>query len=172
MNQFEPVQNKIFEIRKQRVMLDFHLAKVYEIETRALKQAVRRNPERFPPDFMFQLTKEEFIELITNCDNLLKAEIKFTPSLPFSFTEQGIAMLSSVLKSPKAIQMNISIMRAFVEFRKYTLGYEELKCRLNNLEVDVNTRFNDIYDIVIEMENERGKHRPVLGFSMPSEQPK
>jgi hypothetical protein len=169
MNQLQLIQNKVFEIRNRRVMLDFHLAEAYETETRSLKQAVRRNIERFPEDFMFQLTKEEFIEVITNCDKLLKAELKFTPSLPFAFTEQGIAMLSSIIKSPKAIQMNISIMRAFVEFRKYALGYEELKCRMDNLEVDINARFDDLYDAIIEKENERGKHRPVRGFNTYSE---
>jgi len=105
MNDLQIIQTRVFEIRNQRVMLDFHLAEMYDIETRVLKQAVRRNLERFPSDFMFQLEKTEFIEVITNCDNL-KVECKFTPSLPFCFTKQGVAMLSSVLKSPRAIQIN------------------------------------------------------------------
>ena len=105
MNDLQIIQTRVFEIRNQRVMIDSHLAEMYEIETRVLKQAVRRNLERFPADFMFQLEKTEFIEVITNCDKL-KVEYKFTPSLPFCFTEQGIAMLSSVLKSPQAIQIN------------------------------------------------------------------
>lgn len=96
--QLEGIQQKIYEIREDRVMLDFDLAILYGVETRALKQAVKRNPERFPMDFMFQLTKTEWRELITNCDKLPEF-VKFSPSLPYAFSEQGVAMLSSVLKS-------------------------------------------------------------------------
>ncbi|CAN5635775.1 hypothetical protein BH11BAC1_BH11BAC1_16370 [soil metagenome] len=110
------IQNKIFEIRNQRVLLDFDLALLYKTETRLLKRAVRRNPDRFPEDFMFQLTKPEWQQVIPNWDNLQK---KYSPSMPFAFTEQGIAMLSSVLKSKNAVQMNIAIMRAFVFLRHY-----------------------------------------------------
>ncbi len=92
-------------------MLDFHLAMLYNVETRVLKQQVKRNIERFPDDFMFQLTVIEWKELITNCDNL--GAMKFSPSFPYAFTEQGIAMLSGILRSSKAIKINISIMRAF-----------------------------------------------------------
>ena len=111
--QLQNIQSKIYEIRGQKVMLDFDLATMYEVETRSLKQAVRRNTDRFPDDFMFQLTKEEWQELITNCDNLPETA-KFSPSTPYAFTEQGVAMLSSVLTSKKALQVNISIMRVFV----------------------------------------------------------
>jgi hypothetical protein len=110
------IESKIFLIRNQKVMLDFDLASLYDVETRVLKQAVRRNSERFPADFMFQLTKNEWFELITNCDKL--NNLKYSPSLPFAFTEQGVAMLSTVLKSRKAILVNIEIMRAFVKIRE------------------------------------------------------
>lgn len=93
-------------------MLDFDLAKLYETETRLLKRAVRPNEDRFPEDFMFQLTREE-CEVIPNWDNLPE---RFSPSLPFAFTEQGVAMLSGVLNSPKAVQINIAIMRTFTSF--------------------------------------------------------
>ncbi len=93
--------SKIFYLRGKRVMLDFHLGALYEVETRALKQQVKRNIERFPDDFMFELTQSEWTELITNCDNLNSA--KFSHSLPYAFTEQGVSMLSSVLRSKKAI---------------------------------------------------------------------
>jgi hypothetical protein len=96
---------------------------------RALKQAVKRNINRFPSDFMFELTKCEWQEVITNCDNLPQT-VKFSPALPFAFTEQGIAMLSSVLRSQKAIEVNISIMRASVTLRQYALGYAELNRKL------------------------------------------
>ena len=107
------IQNKIFEIRGCRVMLDFHLAELYQVETRALKQAVKRNLSRFPDDFAFQLTKDEWQELITICDKFPE-NIRHTPTSPLAFLEQGVAMLSSVLRSQTAIDVNISIMRAFV----------------------------------------------------------
>lgn len=107
--ELQAIQNKIYEIRGQNVMLDFDLAEMYEVENRALKQAVKRNIYRFPKDFMFQLTKKEWQELITNCDNLPEG-IKFSPATPFAFTEQGVAMLSSVLRSRKAVEDRKSVV--------------------------------------------------------------
>lgn len=100
------IRSKIFEVRKQKVMLDFDLAQMYSVENRALKQAVKRNRDRFPEDFMFELSKMEWQELITNCDKLPDT-VKFSPATPYAFTEQGVAMLSSILKSKKAIQLII-----------------------------------------------------------------
>src|SRR6185312_17318349 len=119
------IQNKIYDIRRHKVMLDFDLAELYEVENRALKQAVKRNIQRFPGDFFFQLTKAEWKEVITNCDNLPK-NLQYSPATPFAFTEQGVAMLSGVLKSKKAIQVNIAIMRAFVFIRNYALSHKDL----------------------------------------------
>ncbi len=104
----QEIQNRIYELRGQKVMLDFDLAELYQVETRVLKQAVRRNIERFPKDFMFQLNKREWKVLITICDNLPK-NLKFSPSMPFAFTEQGVAMLSSVLRSKKAIKSTFQL---------------------------------------------------------------
>lgn len=115
------IQQKIYEIRGAKVMLDFDLATLYQVETRALKQAVRRNADRFPIDFAFQLTKEEWQELITNCDKFPK-NIHHTPVPPTAFTEEGVAMLASVLHSKMAVHVNISIMRAFVAMRNYILS--------------------------------------------------
>ena len=112
------IQNKIYEIRGQRVMLDFDLAEMYQTETRSLKQAVKRNINRFPSDFMFELSKDEWLGLITNCDKL-PDNIRHTPTPPMAFTEQGVAMLSGLLNSYVAIQANIVIMRAFVSMRNY-----------------------------------------------------
>lgn len=112
------IQNKIFEIRGYRVMLDFHLAELYGVQTKALKQAVKRNEKRFPGDFRFTMTKEEWDELVTNCDQLPES-LKHSYVLPDCFTEQGVAMLSSVLRSQTAIDVNISIMRAFVLMRQW-----------------------------------------------------
>ena len=145
--QLEKIQTKIYEIRGQKVMLDFDLAEMYEVENRALKQAVKRNPDRFPNDFLFQLTKIEWQELITICDNLPEG-IKFSPATPFSFTEQGVSMLSSVLKSKKALQVNIAIMRAFVFMRQYALTHKDLTEKLLELENKYDKQFKDVYDAI------------------------
>ena len=115
----EQIKNNILKIRGIKVILDFELAKLYEVETRVLKQAVRRNIERFPSDFMFQLTEIEMQHLVSQ--NVIPTLNHFGGAKPFAFTEQGIAMLSSVLKSKKAIHMNISIMRAFVMMRQWAI---------------------------------------------------
>lgn len=139
------IQSKIYEIRNEKVMLDFDLAAMYEVETRSLKQSVKRNMENFPPDFMFQLTKQEWLELITICDNLPNT-VKFSPALPFAFTEQGVSMLSSVLKSKKAIQVNLSIMRVFVAVRKMIVSNTAIAKKLEELETKYNKQFKDVYE--------------------------
>ncbi len=133
------IQNKIYEIRGQKVILDFDLAELYGSETKRLKEAVRRNLKRFPCDFMFELTKEEFESLRSQIASSNKRG--GTRYMPFAFTEQGVAMLSSVLNSEAAIEINISIMRAFVTVRQYlssvnsaTKEIEELKQRMKMLE--------------------------------------
>jgi len=141
------IENKIYEIRGQQMMLDFDLAQLYEVENRVLKQAVKRNIERFPLDFMFQLSKKEWYELITICDKLPE-NLKFSPATPFAFTEQGVAMLSSVLRSPKAIAVNIAIMRAFVLIRKYALSHRDLTESLKELEEKYDKQFNDVYEAI------------------------
>ncbi len=145
--QIEKIQTKIYEIRGQKVMLDFDLSAMYEVETRALKQAVKRNLDRFPNDFMFQLTKLEWKELITICDKLPEG-LKFSPATPFAFTEQGVSMLSSVLRSIKAIQINIQIMRAFVFVRQYALSHKDLTEKLIELENKYDKQFKDVYDAI------------------------
>lgn len=140
------IENKIYEIRGQKVMLDFDLAEMYEIETRVLNQAVRRNMERFPEDFMFQLTNEEANALKVSLTSQIVISNKGgTRYAPFAFTEQGVAMLSGVLRSPRAIEVNINIMRAFVRMRRYLLSHtpekelEELRKRIEYLEEDVSS---------------------------------
>jgi hypothetical protein len=164
--QLQIIQNKIFEIRGQRVMLDFDLAELYEVENRALKQAVKRNQDRFPIDFMFVLTKNEWQEVITICDNLPQT-VKFSPALPFAFTEQGVAMLSSVLRSKTAIEINISIMRAFVAIRQYALGYAELNRKLEEFMIETNIQFSDIYQALTELASKKeleDKPRKPIGY--------
>ncbi|MBX3163621.1 MAG: ORF6N domain-containing protein [Bacteroidetes bacterium] len=142
--QLQNIHSKIYELRGQKLMLDFDLAELYETETRLLKRAVRRNLKRFPEDFMFQLTKQD-CELIPNWDNL---PAKYSPSTPFAFTEQGVAMLSSVLKSDKAIEVNILIMRAFVFIRQYALSHKDLTDKLKELEIKYDMQFKDINDVL------------------------
>ncbi|MDO8930683.1 MAG: ORF6N domain-containing protein, partial [Bacteroidota bacterium] len=119
--QLEKIQTKIYEIRGQKIMLDSDLAELYEVETKNLNLAVKRNLKRFPPDFMFQLAKSEW--------DILRLQIETskgrggTRYMPYAFTEQGVAMLSGVLNSEKAIEVNISIMRAFVFVRQYALSH-------------------------------------------------
>lgn len=136
--EIEVVQNKIFEIRGCKVMLDFDLAELYNIENKRLKASVRRNINRFPKDFMFELTEIEFTNLRTKFSSSSYGGLRY---MPFAFTEQGIAMLSSVLNSEKAIEVNISIIRAFVTFRQFSLTYNELKDRISAIE----SQFPDIY---------------------------
>jgi len=160
------IQNKIYEIRGIRVMLDFDLANLYDVETRVLKQAVKRNINRFPEDFMFELTKNEWQEVITICDNLPET-IKYSPATAFAFSEQGVAMLSSVLRSKKAIEVNISIMRAFVALRQYALGYAELNHKLEDFMIETNMQFSDIYQALTELasqEEVKSKPRKRVGY--------
>ena len=130
--ELQTIQSKIYEIRGQRVMLDFDLAELYQVETRTLKQAVRRNIERFPEDFMFEITETEYNFL----KNSLTSQIVISNErggrryMPFAFTEQGVAMLSSVLRSGTAIQVNIAIMRAFVAMRNYITTTTQITAEL------------------------------------------
>ena len=140
------IKNSILEIRGIKVILDFELAKLYEVETRVLKQAVRRNIDRFPSDFMFQLTEIEMQHLVSQ--NVIPTLNHFGGAKPFAFTEQGVAMLSSVLKSKKAIHMNISIMRAFVMMRQWALTHQELSARLDALEQQYGHKFSDIEQVL------------------------
>lgn len=146
MNDLIIIENKIHEIRGQKVMLDFDLAEMYGVETKRLNQAVRRNSERFPQDFMFQLTDEEVKWLMTNLrSQIVTSSWGGTRYAPLAFTEQGVAMLSGLLRSPQAIEVNINIMRAFVRMRQYLLSHapkqelEELRKRIEYLEEDVSS---------------------------------
>jgi hypothetical protein len=144
--ELEQIKHSNHEIRGKKVMLDMDLAKLYEVETRVLKQAVRRNMERFPEDFMLTLDQYEIQNLVSQ--NVIPTINHFGGALPFAFTEQGIAMLSSVLKSKTAIQINISIMRAFVMIRQFALTYQELNEKLIALEKKHNQKFTDIDQVL------------------------
>ena len=128
------VQNLIHEIRGKKVMLDFDLARLYQVETKALNQAVKRNLKRFPPDFMFKLTAEEVRD---NRSQIVTASSRNTSAPPFAFTEQGVAMLSGLLHSDVAIAANIAIMRAFVQVREYLLAASSVSSELKELRAKV-----------------------------------
>ncbi|MDO9635141.1 MAG: ORF6N domain-containing protein [Paludibacter sp.] len=150
------IQNKILEVRGQYVMLDFDLAEMYQTETKILNQSVKRNAGRFPPDFMFQLTEKEFNFLRSQFVTSKKGGIRRPP---YAFTELGVAMLSSVLRSPVAIEINIQIMRAFVELRKLIFGYEDLAQKIQQLEAETNLQFNDIYQALTELASQKEKEQ-------------
>lgn len=162
------IQNKIFEVRSCRVMLDYHLAELYQVETRALKQAVKRNIERFPGDFMFVLTQEEANLLLSIgvSQNVIPPAYNFGVAMPMAFTEQDVAMLSSVLRSKVAIEVNISIMRAFVLMRQMAIGYEELSRRIEELEVSTDAQFNELYQVLTQLlsQSKQQKERRPVGF--------
>ena len=175
MQIIQSIQNRIYEIRGERVMLDRDLAALYETETKFLNQAVKRNSKRFPKDFMFQLTNEEWESLRFQIDTLeknnpLRSQIvtiktgrgQHIKYLPYAFTEQGVAMLSGILNSDRAIKMNIAIMRAFVEVRKVLLKQSDLKEQLKEIrermgEHDV--QLNQIYDAMENLLDEKVAQR-------------
>ena len=126
------IQQRILLIRGEKVIVDADLAEAYGVTTKALNQAVRRNAERFPPDFMFRLTKQEKSEVVTNCDHLQK--LKYSPVNPHVFTEHGAIMAASVLNSPKAIDVSVFVVRAFVQLREVLAGHKELARKIAQLE--------------------------------------
>lgn len=180
------VQNLIHEIRGQRVMLDFDLARLYQVETRVLNQSVRRNLNRFPPDFMFQLTEEEWFMMSSQ---IVMTSKRPKSAIPLAFTEQGVAMLSGLLKSDVAVAANIAIMRAFVQVREYLLAassvsaeLRELRARVdllavqqeenlaavNDLSEDVRHDIDNLYlaigELAARIEAKRAEPRPRVGF--------
>lgn len=168
--ELQVIQNKIFEVRGYRVMLDFHLAELYNVKTKVLKQAVKRNIQRFPSDFMLELDKEEFHQLVTNCDQFPES-LKHSSVSPMIFTEQGVAMLSTVLRSQTAIDVNISIMRAFVLMRQIVIGYDELLKRIEELEESTDAQFSEIYQALTQLLSKPDpKPRKPIGYRIPDEE--
>ncbi|WP_031526071.1 ORF6N domain-containing protein [Dyadobacter crusticola] len=158
------IQNKVFVIRGSRVMLDYDLADMYEIETKVLKQAVRRNMNRFPADFMFELTQKEYQSLRSQNVTIEIGRGTHSKYLPFAFTEQGVAMLSSVLKSTKALEVNITIMRAFVTMRQNYLDSAELRQRIEAIETEMETKFEDIHQALQYLLDPPQPAREPIGF--------
>lgn len=149
-NRDHEIDNRIFKIREKHVMIDRDLSQLYGIETKALNQQVKRNIERFPDNFMFKLNKEEFDELVTFCDRF--NTMKHSSALPNAFTEQGVAMLSAVLKSNTAIKVSIRIMESFVRMRRFFISYHDLFNKLELLESR---------QLKLDIEKHNSQYRPI-----------
>lgn len=163
----ERIENKIFIIRGQKVMLDHDLAVLYEVSTKRLNEQVRRNIERFPADFMFQLSAAESTYLRSQIATLKTGRGEHRKYLPFAFTENGVAMLSSVLKSKRAIQVNIVIMRAFTRLRQIIASHKELAEKFSQLERQVKenkTNIQDIWEAIRRILIIEEKPKPRIGF--------
>ncbi|MCC6723933.1 MAG: ORF6N domain-containing protein [Saprospiraceae bacterium] len=157
------IHQKILILRGQKVLLDFDLASLYEVETRALKQAVKRNLIRFPKDFMFELSENEIEEVVSQ--NVIPSKSYLGGAVPMAFTEQGIAMLSSILRSEKAALVNIAIMRTFVMMRRYALTYEELAQKISELE----SKYEDVKEVLNQLlmtkeQQQEWENRKRIGF--------
>jgi hypothetical protein len=160
----EQVERNILLIRGHRVMLDTDLAKLYGVPTKVLNQAVKRNASRFPPDFMFQLTMEEATALRSQFATLETGRGQHRKYRPYAFTEQGVAMLSSVLHSERAIQVNIAIMRAFVQLREMIGSNKGLARRLNELEQKYDSQFRVVFEAIRELMAEPEPKVKRIGF--------
>jgi len=160
--QEERILNKIMLIRDERVILDVHIAELYGVETRTLKQAVKRNIDRFPPDFMYELTEEEIDAVVSQ--NVIPHKKYFGGATPFAFTETGVAMLSSILKSGRAVEMNIAIIRTFVALRKIALNYAEITKKLEEMESKYDNRFKEVFKALKYLLNPPGSPKEPIGF--------
>ncbi len=166
--QLQLIQKKIFEARGQKVMLDFHLAELYDVETRSLNQAVKRNVDVFPDDFMFRLTRKEWKNMSSQF--VMTYPVKRPKAaLPLAFTEHGVTMLATVLKSKKARRTSVAIVRAFITLKQFILNYKELSEKLKELESKYNKQFKDVYEAInylMDDKQERDdlKKRKRIGF--------
>ena len=168
----EIIQQKIYFIRGEKVMLDRDLAELYEVETKVLNQAVKRNINRFPSDFMFQLNKQESDAFSRSQFVTLNLKSQIVTSswggkrkLPFVFTEQGVAMLSSVLKSKRAVQVNIQIMRTFTQIRKMLISHKDLREKLESIEKKYDKQFRIVFETLKLLLKEDEKPKKRIGFA-------
>ncbi len=157
------IQERIYTIRGQKIMLDYDLAELYEVETRVLNQAVRRNAKRFPTDFMFRLTETEWQRMSSQIVMTYPTK-RPKVAIPYAFTEQGLAMLSGVLNSDKAIDVNIAIMRAFVMLRKMVLQHKEIIDRIDQLEASYDEKFAEVFKALKYLLEPPQTEREAIGF--------
>ena len=163
----ERITSKVYLIRGQKVMLDRDLAELYEVETSQLKRSVRRNVKRFPKDFMFDLTKDEWTDLRCQFGTSSWGGVRY---IPMAFTEQGVAMLSSVLKSKRAIKVNIQIMRAFIQLRQMLSTHKELKIKIEIIEKKYDQQFQVVFDAIKQLLEADAKPRKKIGFTVKEKQ--
>lgn len=156
------VVERIFYVRAQKIMLDFDLAQMYGVETRALKQAVKRNLDRFPKDFMFLLNQVEIKNMVSQ--NVIPSRSILGGAKPMAFTEQGVSMLSTVLQSKRAIKVNIAIMRAFVQMRQLIEGNKELARKIGELEKKYDGQFKMVFDAIKTLIHQKQQPRERIGF--------
>jgi hypothetical protein len=170
VDQIEPL---ILTIRGQHVLLDSDLAELYGVTTKALNQAVKRNRRRFPRDFMLRLTAKEKARVVANCDHL--ARLKYSPSLPYAFTEHGTIMVANVLNSPRAVEVGVYVVRAFVKLRQLVVAHKELAHKLDELERKVDTHDDAIRQLIEAIRQlmappPEPKRRGKIGFGRENEQ--
>ncbi len=158
----ERIQNSILYIRGQKVMLDRDLAELYGVETRRLNEQVKRNIDRFPVDFMFQLTREEKEEVVANCDHL--KSLKFSKTNPYAFTEHGAIMLASILNTSLAVETSILVVRAFIQLRKLLASNEELALKINEMEQKYDSNFSVVFQALKQLIDEPKPPRKQIGF--------
>lgn len=158
----ESIESKIYQLRGKRVMLDTDLALLYGVKTGRLNEQVKRNKKRFPEDFMFKLTTKEKEEVIANCDHL--GFLKFSPHLPLAFTEQGVAMLSGVLNSDRAISVNIQIMRAFIQLKRILLTNANIRHKVEEMEKKYDKQFAVVFQAIKQLLAPPVKEKRPIGF--------
>ncbi len=162
----ERIVDKIFLIRGKKVMLDKNLAELYGVKTKRLNEQVKRNKNRFPEDFMFQLTKEERDELVANCDRF--KTLKHSSSLPYAFTEYGALMLANVIKSSTAIEMSIAVVRAFAKLREMLASHADLKKKIEVMEAKYDQQFKLVFDAIKQLIIQEEKPKEKIGFRTKS----
>jgi len=165
---YERIEQRILLIRGQKVMIDSDLAMLYWVTTKRLNQQVHRNIERFPTDFMFELTAEEKAEVVANCDHLQK--LKFSPYLPYVFTEHGALMLANVLNSTRAVQVSLQIVRTFIRLRQLLSSNVELARKLDVLEKKYDEQFRVVFEAIRQLLMPPEKPKRQIGFKV--EEPK
>lgn len=159
---FPPIERRIYLIRGRKVMLDRDLAQLYGVKAIALRQQVKRNRERFPSDFMFRLSEKEAVFLVSQ--NVIPSRRSLGGSLPYAFTQEGVSMLSGILSSRRAVQVNIAIMRAFVRLRELISSHRDLARRLDELEKKYDARFRTVFDAIRDLMEPSTRSRSVIGF--------
>jgi hypothetical protein len=158
----ELIERRILLIREQRVMIDTDLAMLYGVATKRLKEQVKRNSGRFPPDFMFELNAKEKMEVVANCDHLRK--LKYSPYLPLVFSEHGVLMLANVLNNPRAIEMSVQIVRTFVRLRALLATHKELARQIEEMEKKYDSQFRVVFDTLRRLLEPPEKPKRPIGF--------